>query len=61
MILHVVYNGIGAYDIAYEMQYIYLLSPSRPLQSNQAVDAHTARAPAREGLIYDIRWCCEIQ
>ena len=25
---------------------IYLLSPSRPSQSNQAVDAHTARAPA---------------
>ncbi len=24
----------------------YLLSQSRPLQSDQAVDAHTARAPA---------------
>ncbi len=45
-----------------------LLSPSRPSQSNQAVDAHTAMAPAPpdpisaggRGLIYDIRWGCEI-
>jgi hypothetical protein len=26
---------------------IFLLSPSRPSQSNQADDAHTAKAPAR--------------
>jgi hypothetical protein len=30
---------------------IDLLSPSRPLQSNQAVDAHTSRAPAPPNLI----------